>query len=83
MPLTLNYVVEVLSMTYTFDVIRDLGEIGNKGKSLKIIKWGDNQPKFDFRTWRKDEGGNLLPGKGITFTKEEGRELAQLLAGYL
>lgn len=70
-------------MTYEYDVISDLGRIGEQGKSLKIIKWGTGQPKFDFRTWRKDEDGNLLPGKGITFTKEEGRELAQMLCKYL
>ena len=66
-------------MTYTFDIIEDLGSIGSNGKSLKIIKWGNNQPKYDFRSWRRDEAGNLLPGKGITFTKEEAKELAERL----
>ena len=70
-------------MTYEFDVIEDLGPIGDKGKSLKIIKWGNGWPKFDFRSWRRDEAGNLLPGKGITFTKEEARDLMKALGNML
>ena len=66
-------------MTYEFDVIEDLGSIGNNGKSLKVIKWGNNQPKYDFRSWRRDEAGNLLPGKGITFTKAEARDLIEAI----
>ena len=66
-------------MTYVFDVFDDLGPIGDNGKSLKIIRWGDGQPKFDFRNWRRDEEGNLLPGKGITFTKAEARDLIEAI----
>ena len=37
-------------------------------KELNLVKWGDNNPKYDIRDW--DEKHEKM-GKGVTFTKEE------------
>jgi len=39
---------------------------------LNIVKWGDNAPKFDIRTWNED---HTKCGKGITLTDEEAQAL--------
>lgn len=67
-------------MKYAYDIIDDLGPVGEQGKRLKIVKWGNNQPKYDVRSWRKNEDGELLPGKGVTLTKEEARELVHIFS---
>lgn len=43
---------------------------------LNIIKWGDNAPKFDIRTWNED---HTKCGKGITLTDEEAQALVSAL----
>lgn len=37
-------------------------------KELNLVKWGDNPPKYDLRSWDKDRS---KMGKGLTFTKDE------------
>jgi hypothetical protein len=49
-------------------------------KELNIVQWGDNEPKYDLRTWKRDEEGNIQRmGKGITFDEEEAQLLMQAL----
>ena len=43
---------------------------------LNIVKWGDNTPKFDIRTWNED---HTKCGKGITLTDEEAQALVAAL----
>jgi len=43
---------------------------------LNIVKWGDNAPKFDIRTWNED---HTKCGKGITLTDEEAQALVAAL----
>ena len=43
---------------------------------LNIVKWGDNAPKFDIRTWNED---HTKCGKGITLTDEEAQALVSAL----
>ena len=45
-------------------------------KELNLVKWGDNNPKYDIRDW--DEKHEKM-GKGVTFTKEELEELKPAL----
>ncbi|MDR3189802.1 MAG: hypothetical protein LBT80_01185 [Lactobacillaceae bacterium] len=35
---------------------------------LNLVKWGDNQPKFDLRAWAPE---HAKMGKGITLTQAE------------
>lgn len=37
-------------------------------KELNLVKWGDNPPKYDLRSWNEDRE---KMGKGLTFSKEE------------
>jgi hypothetical protein len=65
-----------------FQIEKDFGAVGGNGKSLKLVRWGDNPAKLDLRTWRESEDG-LKPGKGITLTENEAKELAGVLTSYL
>ena len=67
---------------FDFSIEKDLAPIGNKGKALKVVRWGDKPAKLDLRTWRQD-GEELKPGKGICFTREEAVELQTALTEYL
>ena len=42
----------------------------NRGYHLEVdlVKWGDNEPKYDIRRWNDDRSKMT---KGITLTKEE------------
>ena len=53
-----------------------LSEAGNWNKELNIVKWGDNEPKYDIRTWNN---GRTRAGKGITLSLEEIKELKKAL----
>ena len=35
---------------------------------LNLVKWGENEPKYDLRRWNDDRSKMT---KGITLTKEE------------
>lgn len=35
---------------------------------LNLVKWGDNEPKYDLRRWNEDRSRMT---KGITLSKEE------------
>lgn len=67
---------------YYYTILKDVAEIGQQGKALKVIQWGERAAKLDLRMWRKD-GEELKPGKGLTLTKEEAKELAEALQEYL
>lgn len=47
-------------------------------KELNLVKWGDNDPKYDLRPWNEDRS---KMGKGITLTKEELMILKEGLGG--
>ncbi len=64
----------------TFEIIQHFGvlttEDKRKKKELNIVKWGNNEPKFDIRAW--DES-HTKPDKGITLSAEEIQNLKDLL----
>ena len=57
---------------FSFEIIEECGVIseGSKGwqTELNIIRWGDNEPKFDIRPWSPD---HTKCGKGISLTADE------------
>lgn len=65
-----------------FEIVKDIETIGTKGKALKLVRWGDSEARYDLRMWRQ-EGGELKPGKGITLTETEARELQAALTDCL
>lgn len=50
-------------------------------KRATITAWGNNPPKLDIRTWR-DEGGQLIPGRGVTLSDTEARRTMAALEDY-
>lgn len=62
-----------------FEIVQQIGVLyeGSKyRKELNVVKWGDNDPKFDIRTWDKE---HTQPGKGVTLSPEEIQKLKELL----
>lgn len=64
----------------TSHVIAEYGQISANvrqgwARSLKLVSWNDNPAKFDIREWNGDKAG-----KGMTFTREEIRNLRDLLS---
>lgn len=53
-----------------YEIIKDFGGFGDGKwqKHLTYIKWGDNEPKFDLRTWNEDM---TKMGKGITLDSSD------------
>lgn len=49
-------------------------------KELCLVKWGENEAKYDVRDWSEDYE---KCGKGITLSEEEARELVKGLQSRL
>ncbi len=65
----------------TCQIVADYGAISSNSKqgwarNLRLISWNDKPAKFDIREWNGDKAG-----KGMTFTREEMRNLRDLLNG--
>lgn len=56
-----------------------LGECENGTKELNLIAFNGNPPKYDLRTWRRDENGEQML-KGVTLSEDEMRVLQKALA---
>lgn len=68
-----------------YRIERQLSEISSTGSSAKrltLTSWNGNPAKLDLRIWRTDEP-EPKPGKGITLTDAEAKNLAAALNGYL
>ena len=69
---------------FTFEIREHLGILReyNNGwtKELNLISWNGAQPKYDIRDWAPE---HQKMGKGITLTKEEAVQLAELLKNQL
>lgn len=53
-----------------FEIVKDFGAFGDGKwqKHLTLIRWGDNEPKYDIRPWNEDM---TRMGKGVTLTDSE------------
>lgn len=62
----------------SYEVVKDFGAFGDGKwqKHLTLIKWGDNEPKYDIRPWNEDM---TKMGKGITLTDAELYDLLSLI----
>ena len=65
---------------FKYEIVEELGVISesSKGwtKELNLVSWNVAQPKYDIRDWAPD---HQKMGKGITLTKDEALQLAELL----
>lgn len=65
---------------FKYEIVEEIGVISesSKGwtKELNLISWNGGQPKYDIRDWAPD---HQKMGKGITLTREELNQLAELI----
>ena len=66
---------------FSYEVKEKLGDLSER-KEVRVIAWGDNEPRLDIRDWWLDKSGNEKCGKGICLTDDEARELMKLLNEY-
>jgi hypothetical protein len=68
----------------THDIQKHYGvlseEKGGWKRELNLVSWNGRSPKLDIRDWSPD---HEKMGKGITFTREEGAKLLELLSAAL
>lgn len=66
----------------TYQVLEECGTLSSNDKGwelkLRYMSWNGNEPKYDLRTWKKDENGEKC-SKGITLTGEELEALLNIL----
>lgn len=46
---------------------------------LRYISWNDREPKYDLRSWKQNEDGTEICGKGVTLSGEELESLGDLI----
>ncbi|HHV26880.1 hypothetical protein FYJ27_05130 [Anaerosalibacter bizertensis] len=65
---------------FKYEIIKNIGNISEspKGwtKELNLISWNNREPKYDLRDWAPE---HEKMGKGITLTKEDLKELRDIL----
>ena len=74
-----------MSKEFSYEIIEEIGQVGNPTPSgwstrLNLISWNDREPKLDIRSWNEDMS---RMGKGVSFSKEDAKDLALLLNSYL
>lgn len=65
-----------------YKVVEQIGTLDSDStmpKELRIIKWNDNEPKYDIRGWSIDKNGNEKMTKGCSFDREELYSLYEIL----
>ena len=62
----------------SFEVVKDFGGFGEGKwqKHLTLTKWGDNDPKYDIRSWNEDM---TQCGIGVTLTDSDLFDLLQMI----
>lgn len=67
-----------------FEIIEKFGILSTSKSGwnleLNLVQWGDNQPKFDLRSWSSDHS---KMGKGVGLTHDELKQLQQVLQNVL
>lgn len=68
----------------SYDILEKFGSLSTNKSGwelqLNFVQWGDNQPKFDLRSWSPD---NSKMGKGLTLSHEEIVALNKVLTAIL
>lgn len=65
---------------FEYEIIETYGELSENStgwkKMLTSVSWNHREPKYDIRDWSPDLD---KMGKGVTFTKEELKQLKDIL----
>lgn len=67
---------------FNYEVVEKFGTLSDKNgwsKEVNLISYNGASAKYDIRSWQTDENGDRKMSKGITLTKEEVKELRQIL----
>lgn len=73
------------SNVYEYEILETLTEFQDRGDSvlrLTLISWHGGPAKFDLRTWLNPDTVDERPGKGITFSREDGELVLDALRRY-
>ena len=71
-----------MSKQVPFEIKQEFVELSRTAttrKVLSLVSWNGAPEKLDLRTWREDEDGSLLPGRGVTLTGQEAASLSAAL----
>jgi hypothetical protein len=64
----------------SFDILKHFGILSRDRtgwkKEVNLVSWNGKNPKIDIRDWAP---GREKAGKGVTLTREEAAQLAELL----
>ena len=66
-----------------YEVLENFGTISEKNGwelQLRLVSWNGNDPKYDVRAWKTEDGVEKCR-KGLTLTGEEAEGLYKLLKG--
>ena len=74
-----------MAKEFSYEIIEEIGQVGKPTASgwstrLNLISWNGGSPKLDIRSWNEDMS---RMGKGVSFSKEDAKDLAILLNSYL
>lgn len=74
-----------MAKEFSYEIIEEIGQVGKPTASgwstrLNLISWNGGSPKLDIRSWNGDMS---QMGKGVSFSKEDAKDLAILLNSYL
>ena len=74
-----------MSKEFSYEIIEEIGQVGKPTASgwstrLNLISWNGGSPKLDIRSWNEDMS---RMGKGVSFSKEDAKDLVILLNSYL
>lgn len=74
-----------MSKEFSYEIIEEIGQVGKPTASgwstrLNLISWNGGSSKLDIRSWNEDMS---RMGKGVSFSKEDAKDLAVLLNAYL
>lgn len=61
-----------------YEIVKELAKVEvskNWDIVMSLVKWGDKEPKYEIRRWKKD--GTV--GKGVTFTKDQIKEFIKII----
>ena len=70
---------------FNYEVVEQIATIGEPTPSgwstqLNLVSWNGKEPRLDIHPWNEDRS---RMGKGISLSKEDATELANLLNSYL
>ncbi|WP_195467951.1 hypothetical protein [Clostridium sp. D43t1_170807_H7] len=61
-----------------YEIVKELVKIEvskNWDIVMGLVKWGDKDPKYEIRRWKKDG----TAGKGVTFTENQLKEFIKII----